>query len=1610
MVKRRFLTCLLALVASLCLTLFAVGCGETEQKKPSISISETTVEMGLFEEKVLTATLTNSNETIVWASSDATIITVVDGKVTALGIGEANVTVTAGSVSATCAVTVNRGTLTPEFDVLEDTLTLVKGAAYPLDASMILGEAEFDKATVSYEVVGTDGKVSVNEDGVITALDYGTQELNVSAIYKGLTLVTKTISVTVIETGEIQTGIVGNAIALTATAIGEDGVNEFDTKNFKAIINGQEVAKTLTLTSNDDAVVEISGSKIIAKKQGSALVTAKFTADSNNEYDVILTVNVTKETVSIKTNFAVQSSNDAKNSKTGSTELDLSSANLPIALSEVNEITSGEIAVEYTTADSVLTLTDAPAGEHEYKLITDRVDVIINGLIYQSTISNAEEYKTYFANIGSYVGYTILTADIDLAGALVVSNSWWAGTLDGRGHTVSNFNAPTGFMAQTNEKAIVKNLQLINMVVSNNNGGIIGSSYLGHMENVLMLAKITGAADEQSVVMSGEYNDCELKNVIIVVTADNDDAEYFGFGKSYSQGNGITTDNAYLVFDKEITLKKDTATNNNVVLCTSAEDLLSKIDADAFEAAGWTVDGTTVPYMRNFNDALENVFYTVDGDLKANSTVTIQASLFDAEYSLKNAVNGITLNGNVITIGDVTAATAFTFVVKSNTFGVSVEIPMQTYNYNTVTYEEDYLAIKDGKTTLDVDKIPGFSGDVKKVTVNGVDANATKSGTTVTFNNNEVDVQSVAVYSETDVYTFDVVIADVVVTNGSELFATLRLNGRQATRRYIVLANDIQLDDTQFDSGFLMDFVFDGLGNTIYDGYEYSGLFCNDANAVTFKNVNFVNFKTATSIFGGKFVGKMTFENVNFINTKFPGFNGATYLLYNVNYDGTEVLFKNCNFDFNVDNAHVDKTYQLLNDDGKYKSITFDNVKFTANANIVKIGENGYGANFTVNGLVITDKNDITKLTYDGNPVASSSQTIVDLTKLSTNIDADAIESVYIGGAEVTFTVDGDILYINKAVLGMTEIDVFTESGVYSVAVTVKDYSTSVTYNADYVKSTNGTITFDLSKISGFSGTVTKVNCGNLDLTVVEQNGNSLTVSGSNAWNTSTFTIHTATVGYKFSVLVVTDLISDEASWKAFMESGTQNRYALVTADFNLASEYELKTAFICNVVIDGQNHVIGGENVYNWSGLFANSITSSTIKNITFNKIKGFASVLGGSMNDVTFENIVIKNGFAPGGKYGNNLLFSSIGNGKYLTFKNCAIALTIDNTLINNAYVLGTLNEGSTLNFENTTITFNGTMVKPGETFNNAVWGGSGVNLTGSILRDKDDVAETSASYTEDYLAIVDGKVTVDFNKISGADIDPATIKSVAVNSAAATWSLGTDNKTLIITTDAFGEGKIIQITVDSGDVIDTISFEVIFANFVLSDEATFKAWATAGNGTAGGKYAVISQDITLTADVELNAPWFGGWTLNGLGHTVKNLYDYSGFMPGGAGGVTIKNVTLNIKTCSSAFGDDWYGTNNFENVKITVSVPGHAGTSRLLFDRVRADTVFNFKNCEFTFNIDSGKQANEMLLMKFDNSGIKVNLTNSTIKSTGTIAALNSSVTLDATSSITDKNGAK
>jgi len=93
----------------------------TEVDATAIVLDQTSLEMEQYETAKLVATLTPADATtdIVWTSSDEEVATVQAGTITALNAGTTTVTATAGTVSATCKVTVKAATALTCAEVVE---------------------------------------------------------------------------------------------------------------------------------------------------------------------------------------------------------------------------------------------------------------------------------------------------------------------------------------------------------------------------------------------------------------------------------------------------------------------------------------------------------------------------------------------------------------------------------------------------------------------------------------------------------------------------------------------------------------------------------------------------------------------------------------------------------------------------------------------------------------------------------------------------------------------------------------------------------------------------------------------------------------------------------------------------------------------------------------------------------------------------------------------------------------------------------------------------------------------------------------------------------------------------------------------------------------------------------------------------------------------------------------------------------------------------------------------------------------------------------------------------------------------------------------------------
>jgi len=143
----------------------------------SITLDEESLTLTNDEQKTLTVTVNPSYaaERIVWESTDANVVTVNNGVVTALKAGSATITAKIGDVKAEVVVTV------VDFKFEQQNYSLAPSGTEKLN--LVFGEGSVEGQTVAY-TSSNDNIVSIDADGVVTAKTYG--RVTITATIKGV--------------------------------------------------------------------------------------------------------------------------------------------------------------------------------------------------------------------------------------------------------------------------------------------------------------------------------------------------------------------------------------------------------------------------------------------------------------------------------------------------------------------------------------------------------------------------------------------------------------------------------------------------------------------------------------------------------------------------------------------------------------------------------------------------------------------------------------------------------------------------------------------------------------------------------------------------------------------------------------------------------------------------------------------------------------------------------------------------------------------------------------------------------------------------------------------------------------------------------------------------------------------------------------------------------------------------------------------------------------------------------------------------------------------------------------------------------------------------------
>lgn len=227
----------------------------------SVKLNKDSLEMAVGDTETLTATVKPddaADKTVTWSSSNNSIVTVKDGKLTANKKGTATITVkTTNGKSATCKVTV-KDTEPTGVTVSPSTANVKLGDTVKLSANVTP-----DKADQTVTWTSSDTSIAtVSKDGTVTGKALGTATITAKTA-NGKTASCK-VTVKPVEVSSISldktsaSAKVGETVSLSVTYNPSNATN-----------------KSVSWTTSNSSVATVSNGVVTAKNVGTTTITAK---------------------------------------------------------------------------------------------------------------------------------------------------------------------------------------------------------------------------------------------------------------------------------------------------------------------------------------------------------------------------------------------------------------------------------------------------------------------------------------------------------------------------------------------------------------------------------------------------------------------------------------------------------------------------------------------------------------------------------------------------------------------------------------------------------------------------------------------------------------------------------------------------------------------------------------------------------------------------------------------------------------------------------------------------------------------------------------------------------------------------------------------------------------------------------------------------------------------------------------------------------------------------------------------------------------------------------------------------------------------------------------
>lgn len=568
-----------------------------------------TIELGAVD--TLTATLKKDGETTdeqwaaEWTSSDTTVATVAGGTVTAIKAGTATVTVSFGSASATCAVTVTAsyqpGIVLGAGDAA--TLAVKLGSDYKVQPQIRYNGVDYTDGAFTYRSADTD-VLTAADDGTLKGVAVGETTLTVTADWRGFDQSVLSENYTVRVSEDLQVEIVTPSVTkLAATAAQIDGYDVPNTVKLTVNVrlNGQAVdspAITWTSSNTDVATVAADGT-VTGKASGSTQITVTYTRDAEPFQSLPVTIEVEFPNVD-RTDSLDLGDVDASLTLTegGSTlriqKADVFGASGP-AIQAIYDVTgtSTQIAATADTAtgDAIITDSGLATGERVWEIrnaeYAYRVKAFVATKVLKTgadlitafgsnLVTNQAEPKLYGAG-----AYYVLGDNIDASQTVRGEDKWlntsgitdsgFQGIFDGRGKTINGLTVKNGgLFGYLANGSVVRNFALTNLTLDNTGGW--QPSALAHfiygnatVENVFI--QINGATDNAktngnlrgvaNLVRGSNVGAYPLfKNVVLYMNVGDAPAkEATSFVSNYNYGNYARFENMHVISDHTLIAK-----------------------------------------------------------------------------------------------------------------------------------------------------------------------------------------------------------------------------------------------------------------------------------------------------------------------------------------------------------------------------------------------------------------------------------------------------------------------------------------------------------------------------------------------------------------------------------------------------------------------------------------------------------------------------------------------------------------------------------------------------------------------------------------------------------------------------------------------------------------------------------------------------------------------------------------------------------------------------------------------------------------------------------------------------------------------------------------------